>query len=98
MMNKLETTYMNILERRKLAGEIVSYRYEAIKFRLAKNTFYTPDFMVVYEDRIEFHETKGFWEEDARIKIKMAAEMYPEFIFFGVQFKSPRWIFEEFRP
>lgn len=95
-MNKLEKSYQEHLHQRMLAGEIVRYRYEALKFKLAPNTFYTPDFMVTFEDRVEIHETKGFWEEDARIKIKMAAELFPEFVFVGVQWKQKQWIYEEF--
>jgi hypothetical protein len=26
---------------------------------------------------LECHEVKGFWADDARVKIKVAAEMYP---------------------
>jgi hypothetical protein len=40
---------------------------------LAKDTFYTSDFMVMLADgRLEAHEVKGFWQEDARAKIKIA--------------------------
>jgi len=95
-MNKLEQDYAAYLHTLLLTGEIVSYQYEAVKFRLAKRGFYTPDFMVVCPDRIEFHETKGFWEEDARLKIKVVAEQHPEFLFVGVQRKSKKWILEEF--
>ena len=95
-MNKLEERYAQHLELRKRAGEIVDYRYERLKFKLAEKTFYTPDFMVTFQDRIEIHETKGFWEEDARIKIKMAAELFPEFLFVGVYWKNKSWVFEEF--
>ena len=95
-MNKLEMKYEGQLELLKRAGEIVSYRYEPIKFRLADKTFYTPDFMVTYEDRIEFHETKGFWEEDARIKIKIVASLFPEFAFVAVQWKQKQWSYEIF--
>ena len=27
--------------------------------------------------RLEMHEVKGYWHDDARVKIKVAAEMYP---------------------
>jgi len=88
-MGSLEKLYADqVLEERKRRGEIVSYRYEALKLRLAANTFYTPDFVVTFDDHIELHETKGFWEEDARIKIKVAAAMYPEFVFIGVEYKK----------
>jgi len=95
-MNKLEQAYADRLELLLRAGDIRRYRFEAIKFRLAANTFYTPDFMVVTETQVEFHEVKGWWEDDARVKIKVAAEQYPEFAFFAVQKKKDSWICEEF--
>lgn len=77
-MNKTEAAYALHLELLKRAGEIQWYKFEAMKFRLADNTFYTPDFMVMArDDRFEAHEVKGFWTDDARVKIKVAAEMYP---------------------
>jgi len=74
-MNGTESRYESeVLTPRKLGGEIVAYWFEAFKFRLADNTFYTPDFFVVMADMtIEFHEVKGHWEDDARVKIKVAA-------------------------
>ena len=96
-MNKLEARYVReVLDIRKMAGEIVSWKYEAIKFRLAKATFYTPDFMVRFKDHIEIHETKGHWEDDARVKIKIAAEMFREFLFVAVQHKKGIRIYEGF--
>lgn len=85
-MNKTEEAYSKVLEARKLAGEIVDYKFEAIKFRLAEKTTYTPDFFVTTASGyVEFHECKGSWkapyQEDARVKIKVVAEMYPQFIF-----------------
>ena len=63
---------------RQIAGEIAWYKFEGIKFRLADNTFYTPDYAVMLADgTMEIHEVKGYWEDDARVKIKVAAETYP---------------------
>ena len=77
-MNKSEASYALHLERMKNAGRILWYRFEALKLRLADNTFYTPDFAVLAADMVmECHEVKGFWQDDARAKIKIAAEMYP---------------------
>ncbi len=77
-MNKLEAEYAARLEGLKLAGEISDYRFECLKLRLADRTFYTPDFMVLRADGVfEVHEVKGHWEDDARVKIKVAAELYP---------------------
>jgi hypothetical protein len=94
-MNKLEQRYADSLRINQLAGRIISYRFEPIKFRLANKTFYTPDFMVTRADQIEFHEVKGFWEDDARVKIKVVAEMYPEFAFVAVQWKNKMWVRDE---
>ena len=84
-MNKLESAYDKHLEERKAAGEILWHKFEGIKLRLADNTFYTADFAVLAADEVmELHETKGFMEADANVKIKVAASMYP-FRFFLVK-------------
>lgn len=96
-MNKTEAAYSQHLEWRLQGGEILWYLFEGMKFRLAPKTFYTPDFAVMNVDgTIELHEVKGFWEDDARVKIKVAADMFP-FLFVGVQRKGVTgWTFEEF--
>jgi hypothetical protein len=95
-MNKLESEYGNYLETLKRVGAIVWYKFEAMKLRLANNTFYTPDFMVMKADgQLEAHETKGFWEDDARVKIKVAASLYP-FQFYGITKDKSGWKIEEF--
>lgn len=63
--------------------------YESIKLRLADRTWYTPDFAVIRLGgaRMEFYEVKGSWkaphQEDSRVKLKVAAELYPQFTFFA---------------
>ena len=95
-MNKLETRYFNMLTGRKALGQILDFWYEPVTFKLAFDTRYTPDFMVMLNDgTIVFHETKGWWEEDAKIKIKCAAEKFP-FIFIGVKSVSGGWEYENF--
>lgn len=83
-MNKTEARYEQHLQGMLSRGEIVWYRFEPIKLKLADRTFYTPDFAVMLPDGlIELHDVKGrkgdkFWaEEDAMVKIKAIAEMYP---------------------
>ena len=77
-MNKTEAAYDQHLEGRKQAGEIVWHKFEAVKLRLADNTFYSPDFCVLARDHVlEMHDVKGFWRDDARVKIKVAASLYP---------------------
>jgi hypothetical protein len=77
-MNKLEAAYAQVLELRVRAREICWWQFEAFKLRLAYTTFYTPDFAVIgIGGELEFHETKGFWRDDARVKIKTAAAKFP---------------------
>jgi hypothetical protein len=84
-MNKTEEKYAAYLELRKRSGEIIRWVFEPFKLRLADNTFYHPDFMVVTAEQIEIHEYKGHWEDDARVKIKVAAELFPEFQFIAAR-------------
>ena len=96
-MNKTEQAYAALLEQRKQAGEIHHYQFEAVKLRLADNTSYCPDFMVVDKDGyIEWHEVKGFWHQAGRIKIKVAADLHPYFSFVAVQYKKKEWVYEQF--
>jgi len=80
-MNKTEEAYSQTLELEKHSGEIVFWKFEGLKLRLADNTFLTPDFMVMRRDGvIELRDVKGFLMEDANVKMKVAASLYP-FVF-----------------
>lgn len=77
-MNKTEAAYAEHIELQRRAGTVEWFKFEALKFRLADNTFYTPDFLVLMTSGfLEAHEVKGHWEDDARVKIKVAASIYP---------------------
>lgn len=92
-MNKTEAKYYEHLMTLMRDGVIEYVRFDAIKLRLADKTFYSPDFMVMQPDgQIEFHEVKGsrrqrdengmvtfkpFVEDDAAVKIKVAAGLLP---------------------
>jgi hypothetical protein len=97
-MNKLEAAYGAHLEAAFRAGAIAAFAFEPEKLRLADKTFFTPDFRVVTSDGfIEFHEVKGFWEDDARVKIKVAAEMHPyRFVAVTQERKTRAWVHEYF--
>lgn len=99
-MNKTEAAYAEHLKFRQLAGTILWWHFEGVKLRLADNTFYTCDFAVLADDEVlEMHEVKGFWADDARVKIKVAASLYP-FRFCAVKAKSKKngggWEVEQF--
>jgi len=96
-MNKTEQAYAVYLQQLMLAGEILHFEFEPLKLRLADKTFYTPDFLVVRPDGLmELHEVKGYWEDDARVKIKVAAATFWMFSFFGVQKAGAGWKVESF--
>lgn len=99
-MNKTEQAYADHLADLKHRGEILWFKFEGMKFRLADNTFLTPDFAVMLANgQLQCHEIKGHWQEDARAKIKIAADLYPiQFIAFKVKPKKDGggWIEESF--
>ncbi len=91
-MNKTERAYAAYLESRKLAGEIVWYGYACLTLRLAKRTHFRVDFAVVNADGgLVLIDVKGskktkrgatyFAREDAKLKIKVAARLFPCFSF-----------------
>ena len=99
-MNGTEALYAEVLEAQREAGYVLWWCFESVKFRLADNTFYTPDFMVLLGDlTLQVHEVKGHWEDDARAKIKIAADLYPVFKFIAIKKVSKKlgtWEREEF--
>jgi hypothetical protein len=97
-MNGTECDYAAHLRARQAAGEVLWHAFEPVKLRLAEATFYAPDFLVMIKDgSLECHEVKGFWRDDARVKIKVAASLFP-FRFIAAQRAKggAGWIFEEF--
>lgn len=90
VMNKAEQGYAAHLETRRLRGEIDWFKFEAVKLKLADKTFFSPDFLVLTGlGELQVHEVKAAWkdkktnqhkmhiEDDANIKIKTAAELFP---------------------
>ena len=95
-MNKTEAAYDANLW--ALRGRLyVWHRFEGITFKLADDTRYTPDFVVqTTSGAIELHECKGHWRDDAKVKIKVAAKLFP-FRFIAVtKEKAGGWKVEEF--
>jgi len=96
VMNRTEEAYANHLEKLKSQGEILWFKFEGMKFRLADNTFYTPDFCVMRANgEIEAHEVKGFWLDKARVKIKVAADQFP-IKFIAIKINRNQFTIEEF--
>ena len=101
VMNKTEARYASeVLDVQKAQGEIARYWYESIKLRLADGSWFTVDFFVMLPDgRLEAHEVKGFWRKAERVRIKVAAELYPFRFVSASRLKKSQgggWKFEEF--
>ena len=106
-MNKTERAYSCLLNARISQGEIMTWAFEPVTFKLAPRTTYTPDFMVVCTDRIEFHEVKGakkgktgkalpYVMEDAAVKIKTCSAMMPFFRWYYVfRIAGGEWTYKE---
>lgn len=77
-MNGTERTRALELEAMRRSGQIAAWWYERWTFKLADDTRYTPDFVVQENDgTLRIEETKGFWRDDARVKVKVFAALYP---------------------
>lgn len=105
-MNKTERAYYDgVLAPRLRAGELAYVGFECLKLRLAKATFYDTDFLVQLADgTLEVHEVKGFMEDDAAVKLKVAAETFPWLRILLVQKNVDKslgadpWVIKEIEP
>ena len=89
-MNRTEAAYAAVLEQQKQTGEILWFKFEGVKLRLADNTFLSPDFFVMAANgELSAHEVKGFMMDDAHVKLKVAADTYP-FPFYVIRSKSKK--------
>lgn len=99
-MNVTESEYAQRLELQKRAGEILWYLFEGMNLRLPGGVFYAPDFAIMTKDGyLEIHEVKGYWTDDARVKIKVAAGTFP-FKFLAIKKRAKKlgggWEVENF--
>jgi len=114
-MNRAERAYAQHLDLLELAGEVRDWRFQPLKLRLAKGTWFTPDFQVILADGIPcLDDVKAVWrrkqadgtrvekihsEDDATVKIKVAAEEYPEWTFRRAALSPSRgWVWEVITP
>lgn len=87
-MNKTESRFADQLEISKRAGDILDWRFEPLKFKIADKTYYTPDFMIIHRNYIEFVEIKGFLRDDAAVKFKAVMAMFPWFKWRMLRWKN----------
>lgn len=95
-MNKIEEQYAWNLEIQKREGKILDWHFEQVKLQLTKKqpgtvaVLFIPDFFVVLPDgSVRIDELKGgFVREDADLKFKLAAELFPFFEWRMIQIKK----------
>jgi hypothetical protein len=78
-MNRLERAFAIHLDGMKSDALVAQWWFERMTFKLADDCRYTPDFVATVADgSIHAYEVKGpHVRDDARVKYKTAAEMFP---------------------
>lgn len=84
-LNKLEKSFYAYLQMLKYPWVGV----QCITLKLADDTRYTPDFSTLGPNgEFQFYETKGFFRDDAKVKLKIAARQFRMFQFHLVYKKK----------
>ena len=102
-MNKTEERFAQHLELERHTGRVQWWKFEGVKLMLAKNTSLTVDFAVLPDTgiltMIDVKGSKAMVTDDARVKMKLAAELYP-FVFKLAypRAKGEGWDIEEIVP
>lgn len=88
-----ERDYAKHLQLRKRAGEILGWTYACPPFLIGFDCRYKPDFMVTLNNgTVEMHEVKGYFRDDAKVKLMVAASAFPLHPFILVTWdKSTGW-------
>jgi hypothetical protein len=77
-MNGWEKAFADMLEMQRVTGYVKWWKYEGIKLRLADGAWFKVDFFVMYADgTTEAVEVKGHMREAARVRLRVAADLYP---------------------
>jgi len=95
-LNKLESAWLAVL---RADITLAWVGVHALTFKIGDDCRYTPDFIALNLDgELIAYETKGFMRDDARVKLKVAARMFPFVGFVLVERKAGAWICTEIKP
>jgi hypothetical protein len=92
-MNQTEERFSQLLEEDRWIEPILSWQFEVRKLQLAPDMTFLPDFEVITEDSVTHYiDVKGkhVWD-DAIVKGKAAAVLYPVDHFYIAQLKAGEW-------
>lgn len=103
----LELDFACELEQRRINGVIDEWRYHPMRFRIAKNVTYEPDFLTVQhavkgfpsgDNWFTVYEVKGSWlarnARDSRTRLQVAAYTYQWFSWVAVTREKGIWSYE----
>ncbi len=91
-MNKTEALFWARLKSLRDIHAIRDFWFEPLKLRLAGNTSYRIDFLVWRNDgSLAGIEIKGFFREDAAVKIKTSVDKFPWLDFFVAFWRKSNW-------
>ncbi len=94
-LNKTEAAFLAWLR----ANHWENIAIQAITLKLGDDCRYTPDFTAIKDGKLVAFEVKGFWRDDARVKIKTAARQFRWLKFIAVtKAKGGGWDEESINP
>lgn len=96
-LNKTERAFLEYLRGPMSPCQGQWIGVQSITLKLAHDCRYTPDFMTV-GFAYTFWEVKGWWRDDARVKIKVAARLFPWATFIAVKKTKSGWEKEIIKP
>ena len=108
-MNGLETAFLAYLEQwKERCGLQMEVKAQAVTLEIANGCRYTPDFVTVetvmlrdeggnwrHSRQLSAYECKGFMRDDAAVKLKVAAALYPWIAFHLVTRRKGEWRIEQ---
>lgn len=94
-LNKLERGWLAMLRLRHPHTDIF---IQGVTLKLGDDCRYTPDFFFIHEGAAFAHETKGFFRDDAKVKIKVAARVHRWCRFILVTRNKGNWVEKQINP
>lgn len=89
-LNRTEKAYLEFLRAQGAVYQWIGVQNVTLK--LADDVRFTVDFVVLTaQGELEGHEVKGFWRDDAKVKIKVAARMFPWISFVVIERLKGGW-------
>lgn len=93
-LNKTEKRWLDYLraERHEWIG------IQCFTLKIGDDCRYTPDLWTFDASRLTAWEIKGYMRDDALVKLKVAARMFPFIRFVIVRSRAGQWLFEDVKP